>query len=124
MFHSGLAPGSMPPYPVACICKYVQYYTMFFFCMKIILKCIKTTLSIRIYSKTHQIVPLFKNFLERTCPLNIQYTERLNFLPRLQYHYVYIRNEKFSRHNYDNIYIQTHHIASFSQNFIYDTYAP
>ena len=30
-------------------------------------------------------------------------------------HYVYIRNEKFQRHNHVNIFIQTHHIASFSQ---------
>ena len=45
--------------------------------------------------KTHQIVPLFKKFLEGTCPLNIQYIERSNNLARLQYHYVYIRNEKF-----------------------------
>ena len=74
---------------------YVQYYSIIFIQKKNIVKCIETTLYIRIYSKTRQIVPLFKNFLERTCPLNIQYTERLNFPPRLQYHYVYIRNEKF-----------------------------
>ena len=38
----------------------------------------------------------FQNFLGGTlCPLNIQYTERLNLLSRLQYHYVYIRNEIF-----------------------------
>ena len=48
-----------------------------------------------IYTKTHQIVPLFNNFLGATCPLNIQYAERSNCLPRLQYNYVYIRNEKF-----------------------------
>ena len=47
------------------------------------------------YTKTHQIVPHFKNFLKGTCPISIQYTERLNFLPLLQYNYVYIRNEKF-----------------------------
>ena len=29
---------------------------------------------IRVYTNTHQIVQLFKNFLEGTCPLNIQYT--------------------------------------------------
>ena len=38
----------------------------------------------------------FKKFLGGTlCPLNIQYTERLNLLSGLQYHYVYIRNEIF-----------------------------
>ena len=37
-----------------------------------------------------------KNFSRGTlCPLNIQYTERLNLLSRLQYLYVYIRNEIF-----------------------------
>ena len=50
---------------------------------------------IRMYTKTHQIVPLFKNFLEGTCPLNIQYTERSNYIPCVQYNYVCIRNEKF-----------------------------
>ena len=40
---------------------------------------------IRIFTKTHQIVPLFKKFLEGTCPLNIQYAVRSNYLPRLQY---------------------------------------
>ena len=94
MFHSSLAPGSMPPFPVASM--QIQYYiVLFLYKKKNIVKCIKTTLYQNIYSKTHQIVPLFKNFLERKCPLNIQYAERLNFLPRLQYHYVYIRNEKF-----------------------------
>ena len=28
------------------------------------------------------------------------------------------------KHNYVRIYIQAHHIASFSQNFLHDTYAP
>ena len=28
-----------------------------------------------LHTKTHQIVPPFKNFLEGTCPLIIQYTE-------------------------------------------------
>ena len=50
---------------------------------------------IRLFTEIHQIVPLFKNCRKRTCPLNIQYTERLNDLPRLQYNYVYIRNDKF-----------------------------
>ena len=50
---------------------------------------------IRIFTKTHQIVPLFKNFHEGTCPLNIQYAERSNYLLRLQYNYVYISKEKF-----------------------------
>ena len=47
------------------------------------------------HTKSHQIVPLFKNFREGTWPLNVHYTERSNHLLRLQYHYGYIRNEKF-----------------------------
>ena len=54
-------------------------------------KCIKTKLYQNICTQTHQIVPLFKNFLEGTSSLSIQYTERLNLLPRLQYHYVYYK---------------------------------
>ena len=58
-------------------------------------KCFKTKLYQNIYTKTHQIVPLFNKNFERTCPLNIQYTERSNYLPRLQCHSVYISNGKF-----------------------------
>ena len=62
--------------------------------MKNILNVLRRN-DIRIYTKTHQIVPFFNFFLEGTCPLNIQYTERSNYLSGLQYRYVYIRNEKF-----------------------------
>ena len=41
------------------------YY--YFLIKKNTVKCIKN--DIRIYTKTHQIVPLFKNFLEGTCSL-------------------------------------------------------
>ena len=45
---------------------------------------------------THQIVPRFKKISPMNiCPLNIQYTERSNYLPHLQYKCVYIRSEKF-----------------------------
>ena len=57
-------------------------------------KCTKTKLN----QNTLKLIKLchfLKNFLEGACPLNIQYTEQLNLLPRLQYHYVYIRNEIF-----------------------------
>ena len=36
---------------------------------------------------------------------------------RLQYHYVYIRNDQILRQNYTKIFTQTHHIEPFSQNF-------
>ena len=38
-------------------------------------------------------MPLFKNFLQET--FKMQNAKRSNYLALLQYHYVYIRNEKF-----------------------------
>ena len=48
------------------------------------------------YTLKHIKLCRFLNFfLEGTCPLSIQYTERSNYLSGLQYRYVYIRDEKF-----------------------------
>ena len=41
--------------------------------------------------KLIKLCHFFKKFLGETCHLNIQYTERSNYLPRLQYHYANMR---------------------------------
>ena len=43
-------------------------YIIIFIQKKNILKCFLRQIYIRIFTKTHQVVPHFKKFLEETCP--------------------------------------------------------
>ena len=60
MFHSGLATGSMPP-TLWQTCRYSRSTILLFSYKKRTLQCIEINY-IKIYIKTHQIVPPFKIF--------------------------------------------------------------
>ena len=65
MFHSCLAPGSMPP-TLWQACRYSRSTILVFSYKRRTLYNVLRQNYIRIYTKTHQIVPLFKNLLEGT----------------------------------------------------------
>ena len=75
MLHNGLAPGIICPHPCG---QHSDTVDLPYYCFHIKEEHCNVLRQnyIRIYTKSHQTVPLFKNFLEGTCPLNIQYTDR------------------------------------------------